>query len=62
VRKDVAKAVDLRGRFVTDDDGFIAPRPDLLWPVRQAFELAGEVRAEVAHEAGHGLGVSNLDH
>src|SRR6185436_3631223 len=47
---------DLRFFLVADDDGLVAPRPDLVLPAGQPGHLLGQVAVEVGHEVGEFLG------
>jgi hypothetical protein len=59
--QEIEEAIDL-GRFLlADQDGLIAPAPDMLGPIVQALDLAGEVGVQMLHEAGELVGVVNRE-
>jgi hypothetical protein len=55
--QDVAEAADL-GRFLlTDENGLVTPASDMLGPVVQPLDLAGEVGIQIFHEACELVGI-----
>ena len=57
MREDVDQAAHLPLFLVADENGLIAAREDLVPPAGRAGNLAGELRVEIAHEAGQALTV-----
>lgn len=55
--QDVAEAADLGRFFLADENGLVTPPPDMLRPVVQSLDLAGEVGIHILHEAGELVGI-----
>ncbi len=57
MRKDVDQAPDLGLLFVAHENRPVAAREDLVSPAGRSGYLPGELRVEIAHEAGQTLAV-----
>src|SRR5687767_1629023 len=59
VGEDVHEPPHLGGFLPADDNCLVAPRPGLVLPAGQAYNLAGEIGVEVAREPGEVFRVAN---
>jgi hypothetical protein len=61
VGEHISQAVDLCSLLITDDDGLIAPGPNLLPPACEPADLAGQVGVEIAHKTAELSGVVYIE-